>query len=261
MFGMTLYYRESDLAGLIEAFRKAISESDRLLLEFYHYKYHSEVGREHGLQGFSRRLRNLCFSLELVFEMLPPESPSIPAKRERKIAEMAIQSFVLGIFGACDNLAWLLVNELKIKKDDGSDVPRKSVGLRSKVVRQNLPIDFVKFLESRDDWFVNLGEFRDTLAHRIPLYIAPFVVRTSDAQEYHQLEDKIWIAIAEGNDSLQAELEGERDRLQFFRPWISHSFGEASPQLVIHPQMVSDLMTINEFGSKTHELLISKQER
>jgi hypothetical protein len=46
------------------------------------------------------------------------------------------------------------------------------------------PNEFRTFIDSRQKWFENLKDFRDSLAHRIPLYIPPFMIRDEDGEEY-----------------------------------------------------------------------------
>ena len=49
--------------------------------------------------------------IERVFEILPPEQDERPSDRILFGATVFIQSFVMNIFGALDNLAWIWVSE------------------------------------------------------------------------------------------------------------------------------------------------------
>jgi hypothetical protein len=72
-------------------------------------------------------------------------------------------------YGCVDNLAWIWVHER------GIAVNRRHVGLRrhNKEVRNTFSPEFHSYLESLDSWFEYLVDYRDALAHRIPLYIPP----------------------------------------------------------------------------------------
>jgi len=138
--------------------------------------YETERAREYANQGFGRRLGTLIQAIDQVFEILPPERDDIPEREEVVAATISIQSFVLNSYGCLDNLAWIWVYEKDIKDKDGKELDPKRVGLGSKRVRSSFTNEFRAYLDSRQDWFENLKDFRDSLAHRIPLYIPPYIV-------------------------------------------------------------------------------------
>ena len=53
------------------------------------------------------------------------------------------------VFGACDNLAWVLVHEKGVTKPDGSELPPTWIGLRkgNKLVRAGLSADMIGVLD------------------------------------------------------------------------------------------------------------------
>jgi hypothetical protein len=91
-------------------------------------------------------------------------------------AAIAIQAFTMNAFGCIDNIAWIWVHEKDIKNGNGTELQRKHVGLRKPKVHDKLTKEFQAYLATRQDWFDSLVDFRDSLAHRIPLYIPPYVV-------------------------------------------------------------------------------------
>jgi hypothetical protein len=88
-------------------------------------------------------------------------------------AAIAIQAFTMNAFGCIDNIAWIWVHEKDIKNGNGTELQRKHVGLRKPKVHDKLTKEFQAYLATRQDWFDSLVDFRDSLAHRIPLYIPP----------------------------------------------------------------------------------------
>ncbi len=210
--------------------------------------YKDAHAQEHALHGFTRRLGTLIRAVNLVFDYLPPELDEIPERDTVVDATIAIQSFVFNTFGCLDNLAWIFVHEKAVTKADGTALDPQGVSLGAKAVRAKFSKDFNDYINSRADWFKGMKNFRDSLAHRIPLYIPPFIVMPDVVDEYNRLE-------RESGDAMRAHKFGEYDRLQAeqkklgrFRPWMTHSRTENAPSIVIHSQLLADFNTVDEFG-------------
>ncbi len=163
-------------------------------------------------------------------------------------APIAIQSFVLNTFGCLDNLAWIWVYEKDIKGMDGHELDPKRVGLGSKEVRISFTREFRAYLDSRQKWFENLKDFRDSLAHRIPLYIPPYIVTPATVDEYNRLERASGEALQRADFQEYDRLQSEQKKLGLFRPWMTHSQFEKAPSVVFISQLVADYVTIDEFG-------------
>ena len=106
-----------------------------------------------------------------------------------------------------DNLAWIFVYEKAVTKQDGMALDLQGVSLGSKAVRAKLSKEFNDYIDSRDAWFKGMKDFRDALAHRIPLYIPPFIVTPDIVDEYNRLERA-------SGDAMRARQFAEYDRLQ-----------------------------------------------
>jgi hypothetical protein len=137
--------------------------------------YWNDRAKEHALHGFARRLGTLVRCIDRVFEILPPDREDIPSRDEVVDATINIQAFVLNIFGCLDNLAWIWVCETDVRSKDGSELAPEEIGLGkgNKQVRRSFLPPFRSYLDSLESWFTHIKEFRDALAHRIPLYIPP----------------------------------------------------------------------------------------
>jgi hypothetical protein len=152
--------------------------------------YKTERGAEYAKHGFCRRLETLVRSIDRVYELLPPDQDAIPERDVVVDAAIAIQAFTMNAFGCLDNIAWIWVYEKGIKNGDGTELQRKHVGLRKPRVHNKLTKDFQAYLATKQEWFDNLVAFRDSLAHRIPLYIPPFAAARSAQRPWtmgHQL--------------------------------------------------------------------------
>ena len=95
-----------------------------------------------------------------------------------------------------DNLAWVWVHERGLTKK----ISRNQVGLRAKSeqVRGTFSPEFRAYLVTLDEeWFPYITDYRDALAHRIPLYV-PQRVRTEDLDQYNDLTRRMNEAIESG---------------------------------------------------------------
>jgi abortive infection bacteriophage resistance protein len=115
---------------------------------------------------------------------------------------------------------------------------------------QSLPRSFKTYLTSRRQWLMHVKSYRDSLAHRIPLYIPPYTVDPKVADDYQRLENESLAALLSGDLLLHEQLSVEQDRLKRFSPFMVHSMNEHSPTALFHPQMLADFHTIEGFGNR-----------
>jgi hypothetical protein len=162
---------------------------------------------------------------------------------------MNLQAFVFNTFGSLDNIASIWIFEKDVKGDDGKPIPRKWVGLGpgNEQVRKSLSTDFQQYLTTLDEWFGVLQDFRHALAHRIPLYIPPYVIAQEKLAEYKQLDAKKY---ATKNPEEYQRLTMQQMKLAKFAPWMQHSYEEGSKGIVFHPQLLRDFGTVEEVALK-----------
>jgi hypothetical protein len=244
------YFSEEQLAELREHRGKVVRQYLNLNFRFQRRKYRSERGKEYAFHGFCRRLGLLVSAIDQVFTVLPPERESIPDREENLKATVAIQSFVLNTTGCLDNLAWIWVYERAVKARSGAELDPRSVGLWKAKVQESLSKEFRACLNRRKSWFEAVNNFRDSLAHRIPLYIPPYAVAKSKFEEHNRLEEEATAALVRGDHITHDQLRDDQKKLSEFRPWMTHSPYEQSPTIVFHYQLLSDYATIDELALK-----------
>ncbi len=250
-----MYFSEKALKQMRDEY-SVISEKHQRLFESYLVRnYKTARAKEYAEHGFSRRLNTLVRCIDKVFEILPPDRVDIPTRQEVIDASINIQAFIFNVFGCTDNLAWIWVLEKNLTKNDGSPIPNHQVGLSRKyeLVRKSLTPELQKYLNGVDDWFDYLENFRHALAHRIPLYIPPYVVTTDNEAAYKTLEDHKMKASQDGDLEEYDRLSAEQMGLVKFRPWMTHSFQENAKPVVFHAQLLADFKTIEELGRKILE--------
>lgn len=252
---MAAYFSNKQIAELNDGILKANNAFADLRKRYFVRGYKSERAREHALHGFLRRLSTLIRTIDLVFELLPPEMDAIPERDTVVDATIAIQSSVMNTFGCLDNLAWIFVCEKGATKPDGAALDPQSVSLRNKAVRAKFSKEFSDYIDSRDGWLNGMKEFRDSLAHRIPLYIPPFMVTPDVEEEYNRLERESGEAMRARRFDEYDRLQREQEMLGRFRPFMTHSIIEGAAGIVFHYQLLADFNTIDEFGRKMLEEL------
>ncbi len=254
---MACYFTAEDVATLNSAKDDAHTKFESLRNKLIARTYNSNRGREYAISGLIRRLDTMIRAIDYVYNILPPEQEDIPDADDRVGATIVIQSFVTNLHGCLDNLAWIWVYETSQRGPGGKELDRHLVGLGEGYwfLKKSFSKTFRKYLKTRRKWFRHVAEFRDSLAHRIPLYILPFVLSKDRSDEYHRLEKEAYEAGMKGDYKAYDELTSKQKALGVYRPWLMHSPTEKSPGVVFHEQLLQDFVTIDECANKILEEL------
>ena len=240
-------------AAQLDDFRVGLNqaaENFRTLRErFVLRQFDSPSAREHADHGFARRLGSMLRCIENVYHILPPDRVAIPSSDETSDAAINIQAFVMNAFGCCENLAWIWVNERHVRSPNGTEIPQGWVGLGPdfRTVRRSFSQPFQNYLDTRHAWFEHLKDFRDALAHRIPLYIPRFSVDPADNDRWIKLGAQANAALFRGDFDQELQLRQEQQALTRFVPTMTHSLNTAR-RVTFHAQLLSDFSTVHEIG-------------
>jgi hypothetical protein len=243
------YLKPSQIEKIEETIGELETKYNQLILTFNHHQYKSEEGAEYARHGYMRRLGTLKRCIDNVFTLIPPDTEIVPDRNVLHDAQIYIQSFLANVYGAIDNLAWVWVYERGLDQT----ISRKRVGFRANhsEVRSTLSKQFQDYLQTLDQWFGYVVEYRDALAHRIPLYIPPGGVRPKDVDTYNDLSRRMTDALYVNYDGFEySRLSAEQERLLIFQPLITHSVKETTAHFPFHIQMLADFLTVEEVGYK-----------
>ena len=249
------FYPEEKLAELEGQRGKLDHQYANLILRYQARTYRSERGKEYALHGFSRRVKLLRTAIDQVFTVLPPDRDDIPEEEEVLKATIAIQAFVLNVVGCVDNLAWIWVYEKHVKASNSAELDRKSVGLWKREVQATMSEKFRAYLDNKRGWFESINNFRDALAHRIPLYIPPYGVEKSKIEELRRLDEEAHAALLRRDHIAYEQARDAQKKLGHFRPVVAHSYYEPSGVVYFHFQLLSDWLTIDDLGLNVLEEL------
>jgi hypothetical protein len=242
-----VYFSEQRVAELTQGCAEARRQYRELSERFFLREYKTDRGAEFAKHGLCRRMETLIHIIENVFDILSPDLDVIPDRDDVVSATIGIQAFTLNAFGCLDNIAWIWVHERGVKGEGGVELEPIEVGLGKKYVRKSLTDGFRKLIDSRQGWLGNLVDFRDSLAHRIPLFIPPYVVPEPNQDKYRELESQMFGE--PGRNPVEYErLKAEQKALCQFVPGMMHSIFEKSPQVEFHSQLLNDYVTLDEYA-------------
>lgn len=250
-----MFFAEPALNEMAEARMNIRGKYENLLMKFVTLPLKDATAKEYATQGYPRRLGIMAHCIHQFFETVPPDKEEIPSKEQIFDATVSIQAFLVNAFGCIDNLARIWVHEKPVKTVKGKPLPKGEIGLfvHHTRVRTSLSKGFQEYLETLNEWLTFMGNFRHALAHRIPLYIPPYAVRTQDEATYEEIEKKMIEASQRGELAEYERLAAEQNKLARFMPWMHHSYLEKATPAVFHPQLLADFHTVEELGLKMHD--------
>lgn len=252
-----MFYTPEATEGLEQEYQTISGKHSALQELYFSRSYFNDQAREYAHHGFLRRLKTLVRCIERVYELCPLDMPDLPDHERLTDICIHLQSSVFNVYGSIDNLAWILVMETGLTLDNGKPIPANHVGLRktNKSVRRSLSPVFQSYLEGLEDWFDSLESFRHALAHRIPLYVPPYMMLEENLETYDELQVSKRIALKYHEFETHEELSAQQDALGFFRPVMAHSLKEDGRQVYFHAQILADFNTVEELGGKVLEEL------
>lgn len=229
-----------------------------LTRRLFAHRFRSARAREMMQHGLSRRLSDLSHGVDRVFEILPPDAEA-PSQRDLRDATAFLQAFVINVFGAVDNVAWMWASEADPRDARGRPLRRGQIGFTPDhaLLRETVSEGTRAYLEATDQWFGYLEDYRHALAHRIPLYIPPKMFDEEDAAEFRRLEEDL---TATGwTPERWIEVQAAQRRLGTFDPVMMHSYGEQARPVRFHAQIVCDFATVVEIAEHVVEDLQARQ--
>lgn len=230
-------------ADRLEWLDRADKLRDTVLLRLFRSPRAEEIART----GFVRRIGYLEHALVRLSEFYPPNLTSASRDIVRD-AGLLLQAFVMNVFGAIDNLAFIWALERNVTAPDGRQLSKQEtvfIGTRGKQIRESLTPLVRSAIDNASEWFKLVGAYRHGVAHQIPIYI-PRLLTKKDQQEAESLDLSLKAAFADGDRSKWDDLFDKRHRLGDFGGLMALD-GVEKP-LMLHPQVVCDLATVVELG-------------
>ena len=206
----------------------------------------NEKAKEYLFHGVFRRLGVIERCVVNIYSIFPLRREQLLEWDELKDVAINLHAFFVNIFGLLDNMAWVAVYERNRRKG----INKKDVGLYKNTTQEILNDDFKQYLNSdrmkkwHDEYLKN---YRDALAHRIPLYVPPKSLTSDQQKQIVDIEEKRNKAIKDRNVSLMDNLQKEEDSIGTPSPFFVHSLTETDNEMVsLHAQVITDFGTVEE---------------
>ena len=108
------FYEAAMIQDLMRECGDAEGKYVRLRLKYITRTFRTPKGQEFALHGYCRRMGLMVHCLENVYRSLPPDMTAVPLDEQVLDCTVNLQAFLINVFGALDNLAWVLVFEKNI---------------------------------------------------------------------------------------------------------------------------------------------------
>jgi hypothetical protein len=98
-------------------------------------------------------------------------------------------------------------------------------------------------------WYSEYSKnYRDALAHRIPLYVPPSVLSGADREKYLELEAQLQTLdlTKYENFEIYEDIIEQQKQLGRASPFFAHSVGEEGRPMFLHAQVLADYATTEE---------------
>ena len=229
-----------------------LSRLQRRLIYEHAPKLKSDRAREYLLQGICRRLSILRRSIDNVFTIFPPCRENLLSDGESGDLEINLHAFAINAYGVLDNIAWVFVYENSLERQIQGG--RRGVGLFADKTMKHFPERIREYLngETLRSWYRDYAKnYRDALAHRIPLYVPPSTLGPKDAERYYEYDTAISKRLAIDDLDNIKQLRDEQASIGSICGAFLHSYSDSDAPLPVmfHAQMLADSNTVMEMIS------------
>jgi hypothetical protein len=205
--------------------------------------------REFLHHGACRRLKTIRKCLENVYAICPVSRINKLNDDELSNIQINLHAFMVNVHGLLDNAAWVYVFENSLENSIGRG--RFGVDLFKSETQKHLPSKVSSYLTTDKirSWHSDYAKnYRDALAHRIPLYVPPARMTDAEMVRDNEIDDESMRAIMAKDFDLADKLEAERATIGKICPAFIHSFSESKAPLAVlfHAQMIADSNTCIE---------------
>ena len=259
-----MYYDTDSLKRVKEEYEDVAKKHNQLKSRLMHFqsKLMKSDSQVYLTQGVARRLGILVRCIDNIFRIYPVERTKKLLPDELTDLTINLHAFFVNTSGIFDNLGWVFVCEhnLSGKRKDGK-LERKDIGLFNKKTQLHLTKNLREYLQSTDlqTWYANYSKnYRDALAHRIPLYVPPAILNENEGEKYKKLQDKLQTLGLYSPEGLKhyGDILDQQTQLGEISPFFAHLPTAGGTPVFFHAQVIVDYKTIEELVIKFCEAYI-----
>lgn len=244
--------QENHFMEALQRLRKG-SASAQLNLGHLGNQLTSSRARTFAREGMGRRLRVIERCVLNVFGLFPPGRDALLTPDECDDVAIQLHAFAINVYGLFDNLAWVLVLEA------GLEIPPVKISLFKGPAEAAVPQSLQHYLKTPDvqAWFQDYGKpYRDSTAHRIPLYLPSRAWTKEDSEQWEQLDRDAMAALTSWRPGEDVDVALKRHEELIRRKnalgqnsltmALTLTGEDARPPVFMHPQLLSDWALVQE---------------
>jgi hypothetical protein len=201
--------------------------------------------------GVARRFDLIGNAIRNIYRIFPPERTSTLSREDLGDVQINLHAFVINLSGCFDAMAWAFVLKHGLLNKVGGPA---AVGMFPESTKRFLPKQISEYLNREDtsNWHKTyLKTYRDSLAHRIPVYVPPGVMSPEEATHYAAIEQLKMEALEKQDFALLDNLWNQQASIGqpcfFFLQTDAN--GKTTEPIWLHPQILSDTSALIDFGS------------
>lgn len=256
-----MFYTEEEGAEIAKSYGEILSRVDVRTIQLTQFvrTLRTQGAKEFWLHGVCRRQSILHRALSNIFALMPLDREEKLDDNERFDLSINIHAFLINLVGTFDNAAIAVAFELDIVGDRKDDkVPVGAITVSDQKARKPFGSEFRAKVttDSFLKWQANYAKgYRDALAHRIPPYVPPAGLTAEERERYDEIEVEIAaLKSAEVIDRFHTLVE-EQSSLGSIVMAFGHSRYDGSASMLLHPQLIADIRTADEFIDNVREFL------
>lgn len=219
---------------------------------YFHFDFKNATAKEHAARGLCQRLITMRANVMNIFDAYRPGREGIPSSKEMVDLTINFQSFIFHLYGCLDNLAWIWASESGFEYKRPSEITF-SLNKNGSVLLKTLSDDFQQFWKSKSRIIKHIENFRHALAHRIPLYVPPYIPKEGHIEECNQINEEMQQASLKYDLELFDKLLKKLEKIAFFEPICAHSVLENSQMVSVWLECISGLDFISTICKKISE--------
>lgn len=249
-----MVYAQDSVDDISEKYHQLNLMHTNLILKLgtFQQNLKDEKAREYILHGVGRRLKTLIQCIDNIFNIFAINRIEHLSKEELSNLSINLHAFFINVSGVFDNLGWVFVYEKNLfgRRRDGK-VERHGVGLFKDDTQKHISDTLRDYLQSdrMTTWYEDYTKnYRDSLAHRIPLYVPPSILTKEQSEDFNTIESEIQKLDLSDEDDIYkwGELQDKQRSLGVASHYFAHSTREDGQPVLFHAQIISDYLTIDE---------------
>lgn len=203
----------------------------------------------HLREGLTRRLYMMRASRILFREKTRPDRKKTLSAHLATELAIHVNAYYLNLCGSLDNMAWAMAYEWAMLPgiNEADSTSRQYCNLFERDFRKDLRrtrSGLADLLDRHVEWNRELRKFRDPAAHRIPLFVAPGVIRDEETlAKFYEIGKEAEKSEEERGGRSLSEIFEEQRAVAGYEPIITTSSTDGLEQYSIPEQVGSDHQT------------------